>query len=108
MGDEAKAAKLLLDFETQRGVPDLNICDRQTVAGCVMMFLMHIRDPLIMLSSHREFFGAANRDELLESICSLATTHRDTLVYLTCHWKRLGEFGEVSLFLLGCSVILIE
>lgn len=95
-GDDAKAAKLLVDFKSQRNVPDLIEYDTTVIAGCVMMFLMQIRDPLILLSSHQEFFKASNEDELLESINALPTTHRDTLVYLVNHWKRISEENSVS------------
>lgn len=91
LGDDVKAARLLSEFKTRRNVPDLNQYDVETIAGCLMMFLMHIRDPLIMLSSHAEFFEVTNEDELLGSINSLSTTHRDTLIYLVIHWKRLSE-----------------
>jgi len=90
-GDDKLASKLLSDFMTQRNVPDLTKYDSLTIAGTLMMFLMHIREPLILYSSRKEFFSAENEDDLIEAIHSLPIPHRDTLAYLANHWKRLGE-----------------
>lgn len=85
-----------MDFRTQRNVPDLNAYSNETIAGCITIFLLQIRDPLILLSSHKEFFCAETEQELIEAIDSLPVCHRDTLVYLISHFKRLGELSLVS------------
>jgi Rac GTPase-activating protein 1 len=90
-GNEAMSTQLFTFFKLARNMPVLSEYELESVAGCIMKFLAEIRDPLVLETSHSEFFKAANDAELIEAIRDLPAAHCDTLAFLCCHWKRLGE-----------------
>ncbi|KAL3100988.1 hypothetical protein niasHS_001448 [Heterodera schachtii] len=85
--------KKLKDQFNSKFVPKLDQTDPETITGYIKKFLRDCREPLIPLSSYREFLKAAiegDEAQLKTFIEELPMPHRDTLAFLCAHWQRVA------------------
>ncbi|KAL3118680.1 hypothetical protein niasHT_006508 [Heterodera trifolii] len=91
-GCDSEVNKLKDQFNS-KFVPKLDQIDPETITGYIKKFLRDCREPLIPLSSYREFLKAAIEGDVAQlktSIDELPMPHRDTLAFLCAHWQRVA------------------
>lgn len=91
-GCDSEVKKLKENFNSKYA-PKLEQLDPETITGFIKKFLRDLREPLIPLSSFKEFYAAVsnkNEEQLRYAIETLPIPNRDTLAFLCAHWQKVA------------------